>query len=141
MLRDWQKSKAAHDPKYPQVQTVEIALSLWSEVDQLAYITERVNLFEANKAVPDDDLPLCSAEDRWQEADKYAVMKPGRKSAVRVLDSHADAVGMAANLDGGHYVQGRPGEPRRCADYCPAAPWCNQWQGEIAGKPYPEDAA
>jgi hypothetical protein len=136
-LRDWQKTKAKLDPNYPQVHAAVVNLPLWNEEMQLKYITSRVGLFEANKDVPDAELPTCTKEERWQDEDKYAVMKKGNKRAIRVFDSPTDAERLWKEKGEGHYVDKRPGEPRKCADYCPAAPFCNQFQDELKAGPEP----
>lgn len=56
----------------------------------------------------DDDIDPCTAEERWADGDKYAVMKNGRKTAVRVFDTQADADACAGELGNSHYVEHRP---------------------------------
>jgi len=45
---------------------------------------------EAEK-LPDNKLPICTPDDRFNSGDKFAVMKKGRKTAMRVLDSEEEA--------------------------------------------------
>jgi hypothetical protein len=52
-------------------------------------------------------------------------MKTGRKSAVRVLPSKAEADMKAAELGAGHYVVTRPGTSKKCAEYCSCCDFCN----------------
>ena len=55
----------------------------------------------------------------------------GRKSAVKLHDSQNDAWQHAREIQNG-YVEHRPGESVRCADYCPVARFCSQRQAQLA---------
>ena len=81
--------------------------------------------------MPDDELPECTAEERWERPIKYAVKKEGRKSALRVLDSLKDAENYMAEkkLFAKHFVETRQGESVRCESYCAVQPFCNQYKG------------
>lgn len=127
ILRDWQVSKAGQG-NYPPVGAVALPVPLWSHVDAEAYLASRLALHRQSEELPDAFLPECTMDERWQDAPRWAVMKRGRKSAVRLLESSEAAESMAFELGSQHYVQERPSEPRRCALYCNAAPWCSWWQ-------------
>ena len=79
-----------------------------------------------------DDLPLCTDEERWRRKDTYRVEKKGRKTAVRVLDTREEA----DEYIGGHKdskllkVVEAKGECVRCANYCDVAKFCNQYNEE-----------
>ena len=74
----------------------------------------------------DDDIEPCTAEERWETATKYAVMKEGRKTAVKVLETRDEAsLFLNSQNTAGLYVQERKGESKKCADYCPCAEFCN----------------
>ena len=106
---------------------------LWDWHDAIGYMEDRVREHQAAESLSDDALPVCSPEERWEKPTTYAVMKKGRKSAVRVLDNEVDAEQMAADKGAGHYVEVRHGESARCVDYCPVNTYCNQYQGDIDG--------
>jgi hypothetical protein len=75
-------------------------------------------------------LPDCTPKERWVRDTKWAVYKKGNKRASRLLDSEEEAVGwIAEKEDAENYkVVFREGESVRCARYCSAAPWCEQWK-------------
>jgi len=122
ILRDWSKSDAKRDPNYPQFQVVVREAPLWSPEKALAFIRERVILHKQARV----SLPRCSAEDRWQRASVYAVMKKGRKTALKLYPTRYEAE-QHAKLDNEFYVEDRPGESIRCAGYCPVAQFCTQF--------------
>ncbi len=55
------------------------------------------------KDTPEEQIPFCSAEERWERGEKWAVMKRGRKSAVKLHTSEFSAEQHLANLPAGHY--------------------------------------
>ena len=143
IFRDWKKSEAKRKSAddYPQKQVAIVPLTLWSESGRLQYISERVELHKAAEA---GDIPECTADERWASPDKWAVMKEGRKSALRVLDSEEAAWswcqdnGHSCTIDTsggdeevmkkGISIVLRKGESKRCEDYCDVAPYCAQFR-------------
>jgi len=135
IYRDWTKSKAKFDPDYPQQQVGVIRVPWWSEEETLKFINARL---EAH-ANPEP----CTDEERWKDPAKWAVMKKGRKSALRVLNSESDASDWA--FENGHisvsdseeveflngaYFEERPSIPKRCVDYCAVSEYCSLWKSE-----------
>tara|TARA_R110000787_G_scaffold38014_2_gene96094 strand:+ start:34 stop:903 length:870 start_codon:yes stop_codon:yes gene_type:complete len=131
LYRDWSKSKAEFERDYPQHQIGVIEVPMWDDFKTAAFIDERVAIHQAARL----ELPFCTDEERWQRATKYAVMKEGRKSAFRLLDSSDAAMiycedkGFAndGELKTGYYVEIRRGEATRCKHYCAVAPFCTQF--------------
>src|SRR3990167_4083641 len=129
IFRDWQKSKSKHDSQYPQGQVKIFQVELWPLEKQLAFATGRVKTFQA--CINNDVLPECTSEERWHTPDKWAVMKPGRKTALRLLPSeilanqYIDQKELTKCV-----VEKRPGANKRCDDYCDVAPFCEQYKRE-----------
>jgi hypothetical protein len=125
LFRDWSKSKAKFDQSYPQHQMERIKVDMWSEDQVHNFLSKRLEAHFVTIPVPQ-----CSDEDRWAKPTKYAVMKKGRKSAVRVLDSAVDATQYIETMkDQSPYsIEVRPGENTRCEYYCAAAPFCPQFK-------------
>jgi len=127
LFRDWQKSKAKYNADYPQQQVYPLPLRMWSAEHTERYLLDRTDLFDGYKNVPDDDLPFCTDAERWAKPGKVAVMKRGRKSALRVLDTTEQAEAWMAE-NGGEYIEQRPGELWKRCEYCDASAFCNQYQ-------------
>lgn len=129
ILRDWSRGRAG-DPGYPQVPVfVNIVQAPPMDVIE-SYLMDRIREHvKARRA----DLPLCTEGERWHKADIWAVMKEGRKSAVRILDSEEEAkLYMSDNhLNDQHSIVKRPGEDVRCELYCDASRWCTQYQDTL----------
>jgi hypothetical protein len=130
LLRDWSRGRAKAGGDYPPHQVSRIPVPIWHPAVAADYVAERIRRHQAAETLDDDDLPFCSDEETWRAASVYAVRKPGRKSAVKLHAIEAEAATHAAELGEPHYVQHRPGRAVRCADYCPVAPFCNQYQAE-----------
>lgn len=134
ILRDWQKSKA-YDEGYPPINVVTVPITLWTPKVQEEFITGRIEMMERSKEFADDELPACTAEDKWSKPDTWAVIKKDRKRADRVLASEVYAICYAKDHYGDDYQRGctiefRPGKNVRCEDYCPVRRWCNQYELE-----------
>ena len=125
ILRDWQKSKAKADAKYPQIACVVVPIPLW-DADRLGnYIGSRLVLHgAAQSAESDDDIPTCTPEERWEKDTVWALMKDGRKSAVKLFDSSEKATAAMPD-DGKHRVDERKGVDVRCDGYCSVRQFCN----------------
>ncbi len=119
-LRDWSRSRVSGD--YPKTPVIAIDVPLWSLGRAEAFLEERVALHTAETPRP------CTDEERWYSGTSYAVMKKGRKSALRVLDTEVEAKQWMVQQGKGEHIEKRPGEYRRCENYCPVAAFCLQWK-------------
>lgn len=138
ILRDWSEMKAKADINYPQTPIVMVHLNLWDEVKQEAFVTARIMNMICNEVLPDKELAPCLPEEMWEQPAKYAVMKKGRKTAVRVFDTTDEANNYILdncpdNWKDGHstdlyQVVTRPGVRTRCERYCPVASHCEQYR-------------
>ena len=126
MYRDWSATKAKFDSQYPQHQINPMDVKLWTTLEQAKYVSDRLILH--HRAEHHGEIPECTDEERWASPAKWAVMKGGRKSAVRLLDSEEDANAYmeAITAKGAYAVVERPKEYKRCQEYCSVLPWCVQ---------------
>lgn len=129
ILRDWSQTKADREGKdYPQTVVVKVGVDMWSKDIADAFMHVRTQL---HKHAASGDVPFCTDSERWLRGEKWACMKKGRKSAVRVLPSEADARDYlySQNLheDANYSVVHRPGTYTRCESYCPVRTVCPQW--------------
>ena len=136
ILRDWSRGKALGDPGYPQRQVQVLDVPVWPLEESGKYIRERVRL---HRAASGGRVPECTAEERWERPTTYAVMRRGRKSALRVFDSLESARELAAG-ESDRRVEVRPGRAIRCEEYCPVAKFCPQRRAELGQPPLGETA-
>lgn len=121
ILRDWQVSKADSGGGYPRVPAVELQVPMWPLETTENYMRERV--LEHQRWL--DGRSPCTAEERWERPSTYAVMKSGRKSAIRVFDTPAEAE-LFSKDSPGSWVEYRLGASIRCESYCPVRAFCDQ---------------
>lgn len=124
MFRDWSKTRKQNESEYPnQVEVIDIPMWDVNKIED--YIQRGIHLLVTQQDMPDDAIIPCSQKDVWQDDDKYAVMKKGRKSAVKLFDNESDALTMAQDKGKDHSIVKREGEPKRCISYCDVREFCN----------------
>lgn len=128
LYRDWDKATSKADSRYPSspinILPIEVVALDTIERKLRQYIAE----YSKFENTPDNELPYCSAEDRWERNGGYAVMQKGKARAQRVLKSEREAnlwlseKGLTGNKD--YYIDHRPATPIRCIDWCSVNKWC-----------------
>jgi hypothetical protein len=113
---DWRRGEAKKNPDYP-ARVVNIQIPMWEMDEATAFIDQRLKL---HREAQDGQPVSCSPDERWAKPTKYAIMKPGRKTAISLHDAKPEC-------PPGCYIETRQGESVRCKDYCNAAPFCRQW--------------
>lgn len=126
-LKDHSKAKARREKNYPPlpvgVHKFPITREGIEETDR--WIADKFQVIEKCEQLPDNELPLCTPEERWNREGGYAVMKSGRKSALRVLPTRAEAEEWVARNGKGEWIEKRVGEDIKCLDYCYAKKFCD----------------
>lgn len=136
VCRDWRQNEALRYDDYP-ARAVTIPISLFTPEYRLGFLENRVAL---HKKAHEGDFPPCTASEMWERDPTYAVMKEGRKSALRVLDTEQDARNWCIEKSLGsihqgqflikekHQIELRPGSRVRCEQYCPVSNVCQQYK-------------
>lgn len=91
MLRDWSKGKAKQGGGYPPIAFKSLDIPLWTKEQTKQFVFNGIKAHESAKDIPDDQLPLCTADERWERPTIYAVMKKGKKSAEARFETVFDA--------------------------------------------------
>ena len=136
LLKDHSKTKAKTDSSYPQspVFIYEFDVTAADLEETAARILAKVQEIESAYKLDDDAIEPCSAEERWADGEKWAVMKNGRKSAVKVFDNQLDADAMAGEMGNAYYVEHRPAISRKCGEYCNCKDFCNFYKAMNKGE-------
>ena len=136
LLKDHSKTKAKTDSSYPQspVFIYEFDVTAADLEETAARILAKVQEIESAYKLDDDAIEPCSAEERWADGEKWAVMKNGRKTAVKVFDNQLDADAMAGELGNSYYVEHRPAISRKCGEYCNCKDFCNFYKAMNKGE-------
>ena len=136
LLKDHSKTKAKNDSTYPQspVFIYEFDVTPEDMAETAARILTKVQEIESAYKLDDDAIEPCSAEERWADGEKWAVMKNGRKTAIKLFDNSADADAMAGEMGNAYYVEHRPAISRKCGDYCNCKEFCNFYKAMNKGE-------
>ena len=130
-MRDWSKGKLRSGYDYPEQPIMSIDFDLETPDVIEKFILENLEKLIEFEQEPDFVLPLCTKEERWNDGDKYAVMKKGGKRALKVFDNHTDANYMATRLtaEGSDVtIEERKGEDKKCLDYCSVNKFCDYYK-------------
>nr|DAW91328.1 MAG TPA: protein of unknown function DUF3799 [Bacteriophage sp.] len=133
-LKDHNKTKAKVDSSYPQlpvwVEKFKFTDKDFEDIEE--FIKNRFLELKKYEDVPDEDLPMCSMEERWNEGDKYIVIKKGNKRATKIHKTLEEAEKHLDNLEKNYpnmyEIQKRLGEDKRCLEYCSACEFCPYYQ-------------
>ena len=130
LLKDHKKNDAKYKPDYPQnpVVTIEFFFNDQDFADIAEWLSKKVQELTLCESLPDDELPICTPAERFNRDAGYAVMKKGRKTALRVLPTEEAAQQWQAD-NGGDSIEYRPGKDGKCEDYCVVKEYCNYYKG------------
>ena len=130
IFTDWSAAKAKADPNYPQSRIAVKEITLKGDDQTLKFIGQRVQLFNNTEKLPESDMPLCTDKELWADEDKWAVMKEGRKSAVKLFKSEEEAQLFMGDKSPQHSIVLRPGMVKRCK-YCSVRKFCSQYKALV----------
>lgn len=145
-INGWTVYKAYGDSAYPKAPYLKMSIPIWEDAFTANYVRERLKVHDTKAiqnlrgmdvlTVSQDyltvldnnmiEIPVCTDEERFMQPTKWAVMKEGRKTAVRVFDIKAQALNMvnigkdAKSLS----ITERKGGYMKCLWYCNVAKFC-----------------
>jgi len=117
---DWNKAASRRNSDYPPAPHMVLRYEPWHTDDATAFVFSRLRRLMNPE--------LCTPQERWERGEHWAVMKRGRKSAIKKHDSEHEA-NQAAAISGDFSVEHRPGVSVRCLDWCPVKEFCSFGQG------------
>ena len=130
LIKDWKKNELKlakiKGESYPETPIINVLFDFfeddYEEIEK--WIVNRFNQIQNAELLSDDDIPICSEEERWYTGDKFAVMKGNNKRAIKVCDTEEEAEEYL-KLDSSYHVEYRKGKNKKCEDYCNACEFCN----------------
>ena len=124
IVRDWNRREAQRSMDYPQSPVVVIPVTRWSDQEQDDFIASRIALHQDTYAAMHIGGPVqpCTPAEMWEKPTSWALMKEGRKSAVKVCWDKPPEL-----PDSKHWIEVRDGERTRCKSFCPVNKFCTQW--------------
>lgn len=131
VFRDWSPYGKMRNKDYPPHPVMVIPIKLQEHDVMEKYFRARVKV---HRAAEHDNIPDCTAKERWGVADRFAIMKKGAKRAVKIFDTEKQANSFLTSEGHKHegaFVEVRPGEDKRCENYCPVRDICPQRKARI----------
>lgn len=126
VIRDWSDAKVQWNENYPKTMFPVYELPLWSADEAEAYVHQRLQHHTQ------DELPLCSDEERWMSAARFAVTSTKTGKTLRLFDTLEAANEYQTKSP--VTIERRNAEPIRCQRFCEVADFCDQYQAELVGK-------
>ena len=133
LLKDFSKTEAKKNADYPQSPVYIYEYDVndnWLVDAEMRAHNKAMSVIE-NWETKDDEIEPCTPEERWATPTKYAVMKEGRKTAVKVCATQEEAEDFIEDLEKDkdkHSIEVRPGVDKKCSDYCPCAEFCSYFK-------------
>ena len=124
IYRDFMSRRVSAD--YPPAEIVEVPIKVWDNKTAVEFLVDRV------KAHQDPDPPPCTDEERWATKEVFALMKKGRKSAIKLYEIKDEADDACVNKD--QYVEHRPRSYRRCESFCSVSYGCPHYNSNPDGE-------
>ena len=130
VCRDWNRHEAEFKEGYPAAPITRIPQRLWEAAERVQYLSARVALHQDAEASHEwgDKLPECTEEERWFRPGKIAVVKEGRKKALKLFDPHEKTEAEAYAKENKAEIEVRPGINVRCESFCQISQWCEQYK-------------
>lgn len=133
-LKDWERNSVNKVQGYPTKPIITVTHPIWTDEEMKSELSKRVRKHFDSMSIPDNELPFCTLEEKWQR-NKFRVFgkkKNGEwsKSSKGTFPARADAE-LAGIEIGDHKIEEIKGKPIKCIDYCDCSIFCNQRQQEI----------
>lgn len=129
---DWMASKKKWEKNYPSSQILTQKYPLMSLIETENFIRRKLTAIAQNMQLPQEQLPLCSREELWQDNSvfKYYKNPNATKRSTKNFDNGFAADNHRIKMGVG-IVKEVPGKAIFCR-YCPAVTVCTQAENLIA---------
>jgi hypothetical protein len=120
LYKDHKKGETNYGyPEHP-VQVFEWEFSDQDFIDIEIWLKARFQEIKIAETLRDDELPLCTDQERWYRGEKWAVMEKGRKKATKLFESEAEAMKWVRlnEIDVKYEIVKRDGVNAKCMEYC-----------------------
>lgn len=131
ILKDWNKNDAKIKGDYPNLPVAVIEFDLGTPEEIEKWILDRFERIIELEKMQDNELPMCTLEERYNKGDKYAVKKKANKTATKVHDTLESArehlINLEAKYPGVYEIETRKGEDTKCLNYCSCCKQCEHY--------------
>lgn len=129
LLKNWSKTDAKNKSNYPEsdvyIKHFDFTDKDFEEAEK--EILAKFDEIDRMQNIPDEQLPLCTKEERWATDDKFACYKGTNKKATRVFDTKEEAERFVAEGNADR-IELREAADKKCIDYCGCCQFCDYWK-------------
>lgn len=131
LFRDRNKRDAEQYEGYPLENAQELVYEPWDRGATENQIISKIT--ELLKHKDSEELPECSAEERWNRTARWKIRKKKKgnkewmKNAWKSASSYEEAVALSHTAEEETHIVFSPGSDTRCEDYCHANRFCKQY--------------
>lgn len=130
-IKDHKKNQVKTNKDYPKfpVQTIKFKFTEKDYQEIEKFIIDKFLEIKKYENVLDEELPLCTPEERYNTGDKYAVKKKNNKRASKIHDTLEEAQKHLDNLEKDYpniyEIEIRKSQNIRCEQYCSVCKFCD----------------
>jgi len=145
-FKDWTQKDAIINTggNYPKHPIKELPIDIVDLEKVKHWLRQRIKLFESCKHLPDDKLPICTPEERWNSDSCHAVVhvkdgKPGKavSGGTRFATANeAESFRLNQKDPQNKMVVFREGCNKRCEKYCDAKDFCDFYRNTVDNSPF-----
>lgn len=139
IIRDWSGRDARTKEGYPAAPVTIIDIPLWSFDEREEFVRNLLKKHsDAYLALSlNERLPECTPDQMWEKPTTWAIQKQGNKRASSVHETKEEAQLTFDQIKDKTLfsIVERPGERTRCANFCPVAQFCDQYQSYLQEQP------
>ncbi len=132
LIKDWSRLDAQTKSDYPKYPCEVINFDLGTPKQVEKMILEKFDVVIKLEQMSDEELPLCTADERFNKGTTWAVKKKKNKKASKVHDSEEEAKKHLENLEkdypNEYEIEKREGQNLRCECYCSVNKFCPYYQ-------------
>lgn len=129
-IKDHNKTKSKTDSQYPKlpiwVEKFKFNKKSFQEIEKFIY--NKFMELKKYENAPDEELPMCTDEERWREPTRYAVKKKVNIKASKLHDTLEEAEEHLKNLEVDYpniyEIEVREGTDKKCLEYCSCCEFC-----------------
>ncbi len=129
LIKDWNRLKSQTEQGYPKFACEVINFNLGTPEEVEKMILNRFERIIELEKMADEELPLCTPEERYNTGDKYAVKKKNNKRASKIHDTLEEAQKYLDNLEKDYpniyEIEIRKSQNTRCEQYCSVCKFCD----------------
>lgn len=131
-LKDFNKRDSKSKDNYPElpIKVIEFDLGTVEEIEE--WIINKFKDIKVYESLLDNQLPMCTLEDRFNKGDTFAIKKKKTKRAMKVHTDYNEAKKHLSNLErkypNMYELDIRKGKDVKCLDYCNCNKFCNYWR-------------